>query len=140
MKNLLLTFLVFLIALGFGCGEVFAGGTNEPVDTNQLGSLVGVFERILSYAMGVSGAVLVIMIAYGVWKSSMALGDPRGLEGAKQTWTYAIFGFFVVVGVFVIFAIISGIFGISIDPLGLFGGIRSALESLTGLPQTHRIN
>jgi len=134
-KNLIIIFLNILLISLISLYPVFSA--NPP----NLPDFVDSFGRILNVAVAVGGLVLVIMIAYGVWKSSMALGDPRGLEGAKQTWSYAIFGFFIVVGVYTLFIIISGIFGISsLSPGGLINNVKSAIEEFTGIPRTHRAN
>ncbi len=60
----------------------------------------------------------------------MATGDPRGLEGAKQTWTYAVYGFFVVVGFTAIIMIIGKLLGINLSPSGFLGNVSGALNSL----------
>ena len=99
-------------------------------DAPPLSSIVPIISRIINIAVGASGVVLVAMIAYGIWKSSLALGDPRGLEGAKQTWTYAIYGFFIVVGALALITIISNLLGTPISPSGFLGNISSALNSL----------
>jgi hypothetical protein len=68
--------------------------------------------RIFNIVVSLVGVVLVAVLALGFWKSSMSLGDPRGLEGAKQTWTYAIFGFFIVTGFFLLFSFVTSILGV----------------------------
>ena len=129
--TLLFRSLIFLIPFSLGFGSVYAGGESTTVDTTRLSGMFVVLSNILTIAVTLAGVVLVIMLAYGVWKSSMALGDPRGLEGAKQTWSYAIFGFFVVAGVFVIFNIIANIFGItSLNPMNFVRNLSSAVQEL----------
>jgi hypothetical protein len=99
-------------------------------DPPELSSLVDIARRTLNIAVMVSGIVLVAIIAYGVWKSSMATGDPRGLEGAKQTWTYALYGFLIVVAFFSIFIIITSALGITLSPGALLTGVSGALNAL----------
>lgn len=129
MEHLLITTLIFLFMIVVTPAYVGA------VDTTSVSGIADVFTNVISSARYVAGGVLVIMVAYGVVKSSMALGDPRGLEGAKQTWTYAIYGFFIIMGVYIILSIAASVFGVSFNPLGGLGG---ALQELVGLPGSHQ--
>jgi small-conductance mechanosensitive channel len=96
-----------------------------------------ILVRIINILIISAGAVLVGMIAYGVWKSSLATGDPRSLEGAKSTWTYALFGFFIVVGAFAIIMIVEGIIGVSSGASGgLVGKIIDSLNELLNIQST----
>ena len=99
-------------------------------DVPELSSIVAILGRILNIAVGVAGIALVVMIAYGVIKSSLATGDPRGLEGAKATWTYALYGFFIVVAFFALFLIISRFVGSNLSPNSLLGNVASGINSL----------
>jgi len=113
--------------------QVLFAGSNLCLaadDPPALSSIFSIIANILSVAVTVAGLVLVVMIAYGVWKSSMATGDPRGLEGAKQTWTYAVYGFFVVVGFTAIIMIIGKLLGINLSPSGFLGNVSGAVNSL----------
>ena len=49
------------------------------------------------------GAVLVIMILLGAYKYATSLGDPKGAMGARNTLTYAFFGLFIILGIYVLF-------------------------------------
>ena len=120
-------FLAFQVLFS-GLFLCFAAGAGEPPP--DITGIVDVAGRVVNIAMMVAGIVLVTMVAYGVWKSSLATGDPRGLEGAKQTWTYALYGFFIVVGAFAAFVIIAGALGISINPGSLLNNVKSAITDL----------
>lgn len=116
-----------------GGAETAGGVSLENPSLSQMGVIIG---RIFNTALYAAGAALVAMIAHGVWKSAMAVGDPRALEGAKQTWTYALYGFFVIVLFFVLFMIITGWFGItSLPNPGMFiTNMFSAIEELVSVP------
>lgn len=92
-----------------------------------------VFVNIMNWAVFVVGIVFVLYVAYGVWKGSTALGDPRGLEAAKSTWVYAIYGLLIVVAFFGIYSIIAGFLGFSIGFDSIFDGIFTGITELTGL-------
>lgn len=127
LKQTKISSILFLSTLFYAAIPVFADINNEP----KFDDLRPILVRIINVLLISSGAVLVAMIAYGVWKSSLATGDPRGLEGAKLTWTYAIYGFFVIVGAFAIFIIAQGMLGIS---SGVSGGLaKSLIKSINDL-------
>ncbi len=123
---------------GFDGGGGGGGGSTSGSGVYSFGSLQQSIMNIFNAFIGVVAAVLIVMIAYGVWKSSMATGDPRGLEGAKQTWIYALYGFFVVVLFGVIFSIIAGWFGAPVlTPAALLSNVFAALESLISVPSNN---
>lgn len=95
-----------------------------------------ILVRIINILIMCAGGVLVIMIAYGIWKSSLAAGDPRALEGAKSTWTYALYGFFIVVGAMAAYMIIQGLVGISSGSGGLAGRVVDAINDLMNIQST----
>lgn len=118
------------------------GGTNNPSNPATVGSLenpelsqiIPIIGRIFSIALWVAGIIFVAVVGYGVWKSAMAAGNPQGLEGAKNTWTYAVYGLAIVVGAGTLLTIIGGIFGINLNPASLFGDlIMDPLYELAGL-------
>lgn len=107
-------------------------------DYNTLDQLAEVVKNIFSILFYASAAIFVAMIAYGVWKSSMALGDPRGLEAAKSAWSYALYGFFVVLFCLTIVLVIGGLFGkqgeFSGGVEGVIQSIFDALDELISVP------
>lgn len=122
--------MVLLNIVSFAVANVAPDNSAPTLD--QIGP---VLTRILNILIVAAGGVLVIMIAYGIWKSSLAAGDPRGLEGAKNTWTYALYGFFVVVGVFALTMIIEGVIGVSPGD-GIIGKLVEAINELLNIPSS----
>ncbi|GIW69302.1 MAG: hypothetical protein KatS3mg101_0049 [Patescibacteria group bacterium] len=88
-----------------------------------------VLIRIMNWAVFLVGIVLVFYIVYGAAKASMALGDPRGLESAKSTWTYALYGALIVIAFFGIFTIVAGFFGIRIGMDSIFQEIVEGISA-----------
>jgi len=86
------------------------------------------FVKIFNLSLLLVGVVLLAMIIFGAIKMATALGDPKGLQGAHLTWTYAVVGTFVVLGSFAFIAIINKLFGLGIK---IFegGGLSGALFS-----------
>lgn len=108
--------------------KALAADLDEPT----LGQMQDILVRVMNWLIFLVGVVFVVVIAYGAWKASTATGDPRGLDSAKSTWTYALFGALVVVGFFALFTIISGLFGFKIGFSEIFAGIFSGISTLTG--------
>ncbi len=63
----------------------------------------------------------------------MALGNPRGLDAAKQTWTYGLYGFLIVVGYISIYTIITRLLGNGPLHGGFLGAINDGLNALVGV-------
>jgi len=66
----------------------------------------------------------------------LAAGNPEGLEGAKGTITYAIYGFLIIVFVFSLlyYVIIPAVSGVSAPGFGsLLDGVFSAIDELVNL-------
>lgn len=123
----LLVIVPFLLNFCLLCVSVFAYDYDTPpTDFTQFGVVV---ENAIKVLITVAGLALVAMVGYGVWKSSMATGDSRALEGAKSTWAYALYGFFIVVGAMALLGILSVILGVNVN--GTFvSGIVGALNEL----------
>lgn len=114
--------------------------SHASLEDPTLGDLFDLLVRVFNIAMLCVGGVLVLMIAYGAFKASMSLGDPKGLEAAKATWVNALIGAFIVLGVFVIFNIVLGFFGISDtfkSGIGIFDQFTSAFKPLLDILQIH---
>jgi hypothetical protein len=77
-----------------------------------------------------------VIVVYGGIKLSMSFGDPKAFEGGKTTWTYAVIGFAVVLGFFLILAIVMGILGSTYytTPDSFFTELQSRIRDfLTGM-------
>ena len=103
----------------------------ENLDEPTLGQARPLLVSIMNWLVFLVGTVFVVIVAYGAWKASTATGDPRGLDSAKSTWSYAIFGLLVVAGFFALYTIISGLFGFKIGFTEIFDGIFGGISDLT---------
>lgn len=101
-----------------------------PSDFSELGNII---MRVVNTLLIVSGLVLVAIVGYGVVKATLATGDSRALEGAKSTWTYALYGFFIVVGSTAIVVIVTGILGVQMPWDNLVGNLGNAISGLLEL-------
>lgn len=128
-------YFIFLFNL-FGLTVCKAESIEEPPSVNEL---PGIISTIVGIFLSASIVILVIIIAYGVIKASLASGDPRGLEGAKSTWTYAVYGFIIVFFSFVIYSIILKVLGISGEGFqreNMFDIIIEPLEELIDISKS----
>lgn len=65
------------------------------------------------------GAALIIMILYGAIKAITSVGDPKQLEGAKSTWSYAVYGFLIILLSLTIVTIAFALFGSDVTPFNV---------------------
>lgn len=77
----------------------------------DLGSL---FRRVVGLALGLAGIVLFILLLIGGFKFIISGGDPKAVEGAKNTLTYAIGGLIVILVSYLILVLISNITGVDV--------------------------
>lgn len=73
-----------------------------------------VFQNVVNAAFVFAGIVALIIIIYSGIKFIFSGGDPKQIEGARKTLTYAIIGFVVIILSFIIINIISIITGAKI--------------------------
>lgn len=77
------------------------------------------FERIVGYILGFAGIVLFILLIMGGFKYITSGGDPKAVEGAKKTLTYAIGGLIVILFSFLILIIIGKITGVDVTSFNI---------------------
>lgn len=89
--------------------------------------------KVLNVLILFGGAIFLGMVFLTGYKYSMAWGDPKGIQGAHNTATFAVVGLLLVVGIFTILRIIGTIFSIDTSftsPQGPFEKLLQALEDL----------
>lgn len=92
---------------------VLAQGIVKEGQANQLSDLTKVFtEHILPTLIPIGGIILFVMLVVGGFYYITSSGDPRKVEGAKNTLTYAIIGIVVLAAAFLIVEIIANFVGV----------------------------
>lgn len=76
-----------------------------------LSELDDVFSEVLSIAIGLAGIGLFVMLVSGGFKYLTSGGDPKRIEAAKNTLTYAIGGFILLLLSYFIIVFIENITG-----------------------------
>ncbi len=77
----------------------------------KLQDLETVFGSVVTSLLALGGIVLFLMLLSGGFKYLTSGGDPKSTEGAQKTLTYAIGGFVLLAGAFLILRIIGAITG-----------------------------
>ena len=72
------------------------------------------FEKIVGLLLGFAGIVLFVLLIMGGFKYITSGGDPKAVESAKNTLTYAIGGLIVILVSYLILVIIYKITGVDV--------------------------
>jgi len=86
----------------------------------RFSDLEAVFANIVSVILGLAGIVLFIMLLMGGFKFITAGGDPKAVEGAKKTLTYAIAGMVLLAASFLILRFIQEFTGVDVVNFRVF--------------------
>ncbi len=113
----ILTVLAFLIFLLFMLAHpTFAqldfSNRNTPDVPPRLKDLEVIFQNIIRVISILAGLTLLFMFIAGGFKFLTSEGDPKALDAAKGTLTYAIIGLAGIISAYFIIQIISGITGL----------------------------
>ncbi len=123
--------LVFANSANAACTITDPQTLSNPAE--QLADIVCPVAAGLNILVLSAGAIFVMMIFWGSIKLSMSQGDAKGIESAKQLLTWAVIGFFCVIGVYGILAIILGIFGVN-SILNLEQAINAVVNWINDTP------
>ncbi len=86
---------------------------NDPNSPATLNCITAVFQNIVNYMLIFAGIVALFFVIISGIKFLTSGGDPKQVEGAKQTMTYAIIGLIVILLSFAILNLISDITGVT---------------------------
>ena len=89
----------------------------DPEKPAEFSDLETIFANVLAAALGLAGIVLFVTLVMGGFSYLTAGGDPKKLEGAKGTITYAIYG--------IIFVALAYLF---LRLIAIFTGVTSILN------------
>ncbi|MEX2013007.1 MAG: hypothetical protein WD967_01235, partial [Candidatus Levyibacteriota bacterium] len=71
-----------------------------------------VFSLVLTFVFGLAGIAAVFFVLFAGFKFLTSGGDPKQVQGARQTLTYAIIGLIVIILSYAILNLISQITGV----------------------------
>lgn len=85
-----------------------------PADFTHLDLII---QHVIQLALSLGGLAAFVMLIVGGFKFLTSSGDPKQVESAKNTITWAIGGLVVAIGTWFILNLIADFTGISIDTL-----------------------
>lgn len=91
-----------------------------PDEVATLQGFEGLFQNAVSAILGLAGIALFIMLIWGGFSYMTSGGDPKKLEAAKSTLTYAIGGIILVACSFLVLEFIERITGASLTNFRVF--------------------
>ena len=80
--------------------------TTVASDVPSFGCLAGIVSNIVGKAFLFLGLVTIVFLFVGAIQFIISRGDPKGIEKAQKTMTYAIIGAIVVMGSFILIEIV----------------------------------
>lgn len=86
----------------------------------KLQDLEKVFENVVTFLLALGGIVLFLMLLSGGFKYLTSGGDPKAVESAKNTLTYAIGGFILLAFSYLILVIIGTLTGADVTNFTIF--------------------
>jgi hypothetical protein len=88
--------------------------TQTNGDVATISNLSCVFGKVITYALGLAGIVLFILLISAGFKFITSGGDPKAIEGAKKTLTYAIIGLIIILVSYLVLVLIKTITGVDV--------------------------
>lgn len=83
-------------------------------DIAKLSDLEGIFSNIVEIVLGLAGITFFILLLSSGFKFITSGGDPKALEGAKKTLTYAIGGLIAIILSYLILLLIQELTGVNV--------------------------
>lgn len=84
------------------------------MDPPTLQNLEEVFKSVVNVILGIAGITFFILLLSSGFKFITSGGDPKALEGAKKTLTYAIGGLILIIASYLILLLIKEITGVDV--------------------------
>jgi hypothetical protein len=81
-------------------------------DAATLNCLPVIFANLLSALLAFAGLMAVLMFVMGSFKFINSAGDPKKIEGAKNSFVYGLIGLVIILFSFLIIRIISTVTGV----------------------------
>jgi len=86
----------------------------------QLKYLECIFGRVIQVALGFAGVALFVMLLVGGFKYLTAGEDPKAVEEARKTLTYAIGGLVLIAAAFLILVFIKNFTGVDVTQFKIY--------------------
>lgn len=86
----------------------------DPSGIATLQNLECIFSKVVGIVLGIAGIAFFILLLSSGFKFITSGGDPKALEGAKKTLTYAIGGFILIIASYLILLLIKEFTGVDV--------------------------
>lgn len=83
-------------------------------DIPKISDLQGIYQNVVGVVLGLAGIVLFVLLLTGGFKYITSGGDPKAVEGAQKTITYAIGGLILILLSYLILVLIKTITGVDV--------------------------
>ncbi len=93
---------------------------NNATDVARLQDLEGIFGNVVNAVLGLAGIVLFIMLILGGFSYITSGGDPKKVESARNTLTYAIGGMIFIALAYLILKFIETFTGVPVTEFKIF--------------------
>lgn len=100
--------------------NLLAQTTPSIEDVPKIKDFELIFERIVTIALGFAGIAVFIMFLIGGFKYLTSGGDPKAVEEAQKTLTYAIGGLILIALSFLILVFLSNFTGVDLTKFTIF--------------------
>ena len=128
LRNLMtITTFVVLLVFFSGFNQAYALDCTFTGTAPSYEQILCPVAKLVNLAIIFGGVIFAVFIGFGAIKISTSLGDPKGFEGARKTWTFAIIGVFIVFGSLAILRILGNVFGLSLS----YGGTGGLFDNIT---------
>jgi len=77
----------------------------------RISDLTVLFDKVVSAALGFAGIVLFVLLVTGGFQYITSGGDPKAVDSAQKTITYAVLGLILVLASYLILVVISKVTG-----------------------------
>ena len=84
------------------------------MDPPTLQNLEDVFANVVKIILGIAGVTFFVLLLSSGFKFITSGGDPKALEGAKKTLTFAIGGLILIIVSYLILLLIKEITGVDV--------------------------
>jgi hypothetical protein len=88
-------------------------------DVARISDLTDLFQRVVGYILGLAGIALFIMLLLGGFKFITSGGDPKAVEEAKKTLTYAVAGLIIILVSYLILVFIQTLTGVNVTQFNI---------------------
>ena len=89
-------------------------------DVAQISNFQDLFSNVVSVLIALAGVVLFVLIVMSGLKFITSGGDPKAVEGAKKTLTYAVGGLVAILLSYMVLLLIERVAGLPIGTLTNF--------------------